>query len=466
MVNSPKKEIYIPIEIKPREFVSQLLLSGELAKKGLRVYIGSKKSIDLLIEKKHNTSGIYLYKGGGSNLNKFKKLSKQVEAIAVLDQEISPATRDYNIIKNRFVKGCLKYVSRLYYVGSEAQKTAINVLDEIEPSKIKAYGWPRIDIWQPSLHHIWQNEIKSIKSRFPEPFILFTSDFGTNSLSLLRQQCLWTEKRGAKKTRQEISIFKNIYKKNYELFLTFIDFLSKIDTDKEIPKIIVRPHPGEDHQEWINKLKFFSKVDVIYEGDVSPWILASEGVLQRGCTCSIEAAISEKKIGFLSDYAIKKNDSLSEIVSHKITNLKTLRNWLRIKNEGVIEDKNFYKQLKKHIVFSDKSAASKIALDLSKLTDKSTNPSHIFEKHKKESNNIQNFERIITMVFRKAVSFFRKVINYFYKKPNYIPNFYKKNKMQNGIHLSESKFYLSLMFPKIKLNVEETSVNLIKIESS
>ena len=35
MNHTYKREIYIPIEIKPREFVSQLLLSGELAKKVL-----------------------------------------------------------------------------------------------------------------------------------------------------------------------------------------------------------------------------------------------------------------------------------------------------------------------------------------------------------------------------------------------------------------------------------------------
>ena len=50
--NNEKLEIFIPIEIKPREFVSQLLLSGELAKNNIRIYLGSKKAIDKLIENK------------------------------------------------------------------------------------------------------------------------------------------------------------------------------------------------------------------------------------------------------------------------------------------------------------------------------------------------------------------------------------------------------------------------------
>ena len=130
-------EIFIPIEIKPREFVSQLLLSGELAKNNIRVYLGSKKAIDKLVENKKNNSGIYLYKGGGSTVDKFKKLSKKVTSIAVLDQEVSPAFRDYKLIKNRFVKGSLKFVSRLYYVGPEAKNSAVEVLKDINPEKLK-----------------------------------------------------------------------------------------------------------------------------------------------------------------------------------------------------------------------------------------------------------------------------------------------------------------------------------------
>ena len=53
-----KKEVYIPIEIKPREFVSQLLLSGALVKMGIRVYLGSKQSIDDLIKHKKNKKGV------------------------------------------------------------------------------------------------------------------------------------------------------------------------------------------------------------------------------------------------------------------------------------------------------------------------------------------------------------------------------------------------------------------------
>ena len=48
-----KKEIYIPIELKVREFFSQILLSFFLSELGFRVYLGSKnKLIDVVLKKK------------------------------------------------------------------------------------------------------------------------------------------------------------------------------------------------------------------------------------------------------------------------------------------------------------------------------------------------------------------------------------------------------------------------------
>ena len=256
MISTLKKEVYIPIEIKPREFVSQLLLSGELAKMGLRVYLGSKGAIDNLISYKSKKNGVYLYKGGGGSINKFKSIDKYVESIAVLDQEIIP--RDYEInIKNRFVKGSLKYVSSLYYIGFEAKKAATKILENVNPSQIKAYGWPRVELWKPSLNHIWNDQIKDIKSRFPDPYIFFCSDFGVNTKKLVEERCIQIEKRGRKKTQQDINWFKNDFTNNYKNFLDFIEFLSILNEDNDIPNIIIRPHPSEDHSEWEKKSKKF-----------------------------------------------------------------------------------------------------------------------------------------------------------------------------------------------------------------
>ena len=451
MSNTKKLEIFIPIEIKPREFVSQLLLSGELAKINMRVYLGSKKAIDDLVDKKKYNNGIYLYKGGGSTIDKFKKLSQQVSSIAVLDQEISPAFRDYKQIKNRFINGSLKFVSRLYYVGPEAKKSAIEVLSDIEPSKIKSLGWPRVDVWEPSLHHIWEQEIKKIKSRFPKPFIFFCSDFGCNTEDLVKQRSLWVENRGAKKSFNDIKWYRNFYEKNYKRFTEFVNFLEEINQDPQIPNLIIRPHPSEDHKAWEQKVESFKNINVVYEGDVSPWLLASEGLLHRGCTTAIEAAISRKKIAFLPSFS-SDHDNVSALISTKINDISSLKNWINNNHEIPLDNPKYLNLLKKHTTFSNERAVSRIAKDISSLCSKKVFPSDM----NKKATKAKKFSRIKTL--------FLKLKGTIFKKKNILPKFTKKNKMQDGINLHDCKYYLSLMYPDEEFNIENPNSELIKIE--
>ncbi len=451
MIKSLKKEVYIPIEIKPREFVSQLLLSGELAKIGLRVYLGSKKSIDKLMEDKNNSTGVYLYKGGGGTINKFKNLSTQVNAIAVLDQEITPTLPNYDIgISNRFVKGCLKYVSRLYYVGPKAQETAINVLEGIESKNIHAFGWPRIDLWKPSLHHVWKEDIRKIKARFPKPFILFTSNFGCNTQELLQERSLAVEMRGKKKTNNELAHWRSNFSKNFKKYNEFIDFLKLLDSDPAIPLIIVRPHPSENHLAWERSVENLKNIKVVYEGDVNPWLLASEGLLHRGCTTALEAAVSRKKFASLLNFSID-NSRISINISKKISDLESLKKWIREDPPQAIEDLPYYGLLKKHITFSDKNSVYKISRDLLLISGIPIKPSHIYKKSIKP---LKLLKLLFTKIFQKI-----------YKKPNYLPKLPKTNKMQTGIKISECKHYLSLMYPHERFNLEEPFNELIKIEN-
>jgi hypothetical protein len=55
--------------------------------------------------------------------------------------------------------------------------------------------------------------------------------------------------------------------------------------------IILRPHPGENHQTWIDAAQGAKNVHVSHEGSVIPWILASEALIHNGCTTGLEAYI-------------------------------------------------------------------------------------------------------------------------------------------------------------------------------
>ena len=54
---SKKKHIYLPIEIKAREYVSNLLIVNKAINKNYRCYIGAKSSINRLISYKKEKNG-------------------------------------------------------------------------------------------------------------------------------------------------------------------------------------------------------------------------------------------------------------------------------------------------------------------------------------------------------------------------------------------------------------------------
>ena len=447
-----RKEFYIPIEIKAREFYSQLLLGGRIALKGGRVFIGSKNAVDSFIEIKKHKHGTYLYKGGGASISKFRSKIRKLSSIAVLDQEISPAIIEYaSYIKHRFVKGSLKYVSRLYYVGEMAKKSAIDVLMDINPDQIKAYGWPRIDLWKPKYHKIWQQEIQDIKERFPQPFLLFTSDFGCTTQKQVDEFVLAFQKRGTKKSEKELVEFSERLSNNFRSFQEFIVLLERISAETQLPNIIVRPHPSEDHQAWCRSVSHLPNVHCVYEGSVSPWLLASEGLIHRGCTSAIEAFFSRKKTAVLLDSVEPKNTSISVKLSTPIQDTKSLVSWYQSDLDDPLLDPASFDIIKQHVTNIKNESLDTIAQDLITINGKEV------------AFSVDDFNRRPSPVraFLKKV---KNKISNLYNQNKYLPKYSKMSKMQDGINLAESHHILTTLYPDFPFNLSQPAKDVILIE--
>ena len=156
----------------------------------------------------------------------------------------------------------------------------------------------------------------------------------------------------------------------------------------------------------------------------------------------------KEKYASLVNFTVDKN-----LISTKISknrDIDDLKEWINKETPISIEESTHYKLLKRHITFSDKNSVYKIARDLSKISGSLITPSHIFEYKLRPKRLLKNF--------------LNKVWNKMYKKKDYVPKLPKSNKMQNGIKLSECKYFLSLMYPDLKYDLEEPYVDLVKIE--
>jgi hypothetical protein len=56
-------------------------------------------------------------------------------------------------------------------------------------------------------------------------------------------------------------------------------------------RIVLRPHPSENHDVWRHILADCPQVDVVHEGNVVPWLMAARVLLHNGCTTAVEASV-------------------------------------------------------------------------------------------------------------------------------------------------------------------------------
>ena len=61
-MNEKKKNLFLPIEFKYREFLSKIYLASYAINAGFRIYIGSSDSIFRLIKSKSINGGIFFFK--------------------------------------------------------------------------------------------------------------------------------------------------------------------------------------------------------------------------------------------------------------------------------------------------------------------------------------------------------------------------------------------------------------------
>ena len=181
MNQSKKKYIYLPIEIKSREFLTSLLMVSHLLKKKFKIIICSKLALSYLIKLKLIQKGI-IFLNSATDDETYKFYRENNLKIVMLDYELSPALSDYqirNAIKIR-KKNYLKYVDYFFVIGEQYKKTLIKLIPSIK-NKIILSGWPRADLWKNNL--IYKNKILSEIKKKNKHFYLFSSDFGIMNMS-------------------------------------------------------------------------------------------------------------------------------------------------------------------------------------------------------------------------------------------------------------------------------------------
>ena len=278
-------KLYITVETTSRELEAKTLLACYAAVCGFDVVIGLEDMVRRLC--RFSKPGIFFDKSLHSEYPViFKKLKQLGYLVAVSDEE-GLVVDDDQYCEFGIDDGVSDTVDMIFTWGKMHRNLIYRAMPEYAGSVIDA-GNPRMDILGSDLRRIFDPKVREIKEKHGE-FILVNTRYGfANNVD------------GGEEYKKRI--LRGEFGEKIDYLLKYFDFeaalwneflqmtvaLSRRYPDR---KIILRPHPSESIEKWQEALAGLSNVKVVREGNVHPWILASDLMIHNGCSTAIEALL-------------------------------------------------------------------------------------------------------------------------------------------------------------------------------
>lgn len=287
-----KKWVIIPVEVKQREFLGRMLLACVAANSGYSVLLGHDRVIRRLAA--YLPKGIIFDKSlGMARDRKVLRYHRLGYKLTALDEESTGFYVEPDLILPlRLSHEALERAEYWFCLSETIREHAARLFPN-HADKFVTTGMPRTDVWRPEVNGIFGDETARIRAEHGK-YILFCSNFAhvihARSGAFLDQQY-----RRLAKSNSEISDFRlSTEQEGRDNLDKFVAVFPKIRTWFPHVKLIVRPHPSEDHEYWHSLAAKTGHFEVQTNGAASPWILGAECLLHHGCTTGVEAEIMGK----------------------------------------------------------------------------------------------------------------------------------------------------------------------------
>jgi surface carbohydrate biosynthesis protein len=285
----PAKILYCPMEIASRELDSRLLLATIAAARGFEVVLGQKWLIERNIERM--TPGVYLSKTLTVRDAKMLKRAKAAGYMtAAIDEEIPGlVVHDKNFWW--VSRDAVDATDVIFLPGTFNSRAFLEAFG-LAAERVKKAANPRWDLLRPELRAIFAAEAEELRRRHGD-FILLNSNLGfTNShkgnadeiiQSLIDQGKVDP---GNHAFMAELREFARMEGGNRAALLELLPALARAFPSY---KIIVRPHPSEKVEAWLDWTRGIANLSVIREGSATAWIMASQILVHTNCSTGTEA---------------------------------------------------------------------------------------------------------------------------------------------------------------------------------
>jgi surface carbohydrate biosynthesis protein len=298
---SSRPWLLIPVETKAREFHAKVLFSCFAAERGWGTILGPRRVIrqqqtdflpkGVLIEKSVSPVDLKHLQTSAENGNRMTGWDE--EGLLYLSKA------DY--MERRISKEALGTLEYFFCWGKKQHDDLTSEID-IASDRLVMTGNPRFDLLRKNLRGVFRNE--KIQKKYG-PYILINTKFGVvlpndNYSEKYSSWLEWLKASGRCQTEeQEKRLLKFV-----ELQEHTLDHYRKLipELSRKFPnhQIVIRPHPSENNEFWMEETKDLKNVHVVYEGSVNEWILSADAMIHSNCTTGIEAyLLGQSSVSFL-----------------------------------------------------------------------------------------------------------------------------------------------------------------------
>ena len=279
--------LLLPIETKAREFHAKVLQAAVMAERGYDVVLGDQNSMVKNVARLPR--GVYLDKSVSRTKTKgFGQLHAMGNRVVACCEEGLVYRDADTYLHERISNDSLAVAERFFAWGGVQAADVLRKAPEAA-SKIRVTGNPRFDVLRPELRGVFAPEVAALHRRFGR-YVLVATNF--SRYNHFMGYNFWIEalqKRGTIASEAELTFFRrwrDYLEVLYRGFVAAVPVLSRAFPDH---RIVVRPHPSENHDEWRRETAGVANVTVAFEDSVVPWIAGADVLVHNSCTTGVEA---------------------------------------------------------------------------------------------------------------------------------------------------------------------------------
>ncbi len=292
MTVSPSTLI-IPVENQVRELDAKLLLACVAAERGFPVIIGSRTYINFAMPSLPR--GLFLAKSMRSlsklMLNIIRGLGHDIVA---WDEESLVRYASPEYYAWRYSEDTFKVIDQLFAWGRDDAEFFVSY-PGYSGVPVHVTGNPRIDQLRPEVRGYFAPEVADLKQRYGD-FILVNTNFSfvnnfVPALNLIERDAHGQVQVSRTGRGMSVEFARGMADHQQAIYDHFRALLPQLAAWFPAQRIVLRPHPSENHDVWREILSDCPQVVVAHHGNVVPWLMAAKVLLHNGCTTAVEASV-------------------------------------------------------------------------------------------------------------------------------------------------------------------------------